>query len=130
MSGVIGRSGRRARNTQKLAITFDEVADITFQQAGMLLRDESVSLLDRVRVCMPLALKRIPDKQEVKAININIDDSTAQRMLERAERNLLIYKKIQQAEAETQATIDTTSDVGATPPPVTVTTPLSRGDKI
>lgn len=71
-------SGRR---TKKIEIDlFNRVADLTFKQAYLLLRDESVPLLDRVRVCMPLALKRIPDQTEVRMMTVNLNDELLLRV--------------------------------------------------
>lgn len=77
MAGVKGRTGR----PPKMELDwFNQVADLTFRQAYFLLRDESVPLLDRVRVCLPVALKRIPDKIEQKLISLNVSDELLYRV--------------------------------------------------
>ncbi|SRR5258706_11588597 len=91
MSGVKGRSGRQPKWHE---YAMDEVANLTFQAAGRLIRDENVPLIDRVRVCLPLALKRIPDRHEVSAITLNMSDENARKMIELAERNLLLRKEL------------------------------------
>ena len=91
MSGVKGRSGRPRK---ALSCTFDEVADLTFQQAGILLHDESVPLHRRVQICLPLALKRIPDKLQASVATYQLPEDVAKQLLAEAQRNLLIYKRL------------------------------------
>jgi hypothetical protein len=78
----------------------NDATDLTFRGAYILMKDESIPLLDRVRVCLPLAMKRIPDKQEVLQMNLSLDQDTAKQLLERAERNSLIYKELQEEDKQ------------------------------
>lgn len=83
MAGVIGRSGR----PPKMQLDwFNKVADLTFRQAYFLLRDDNVPLLDRVRVCLPVALKRVPDQVNVKVAHLQLNDQLAQRIAQLLEQ--------------------------------------------
>jgi hypothetical protein len=100
MAGVAGRSGRRRNSTKRVQCTFDDIADLTFQQAGILIKDTSIPLIDRVRVCLPVALKRIPDRTINTTTSYNISEETAKAMLAEAQRNLLIYKRLDEEDKQ------------------------------
>lgn len=78
-------SGRRTKKIEW--DLFNRVADLTFKQAYLLLRDDSVALIDRVRVCMPLALKRIPDQHQVNVAHFNLNEQLAQRLAQLLNEN-------------------------------------------
>lgn len=79
MAGVKGRSGRHSMIDETW---FNKVANLTFRQAYRLIQDESYPLIDRVRVCMPLAMKRIPDQVQVKVAHFQLNEQLAQRIAE------------------------------------------------
>ena len=85
MSGVKGRSGRKPHNIE---LWYKDVVAETFRQAHLLIRDESVPLLDRVRACMPLALKHIPDKVIALTYTVNASESDMRAMLQLAQSNI------------------------------------------
>lgn len=68
----------------------DDLCELTMRGALRLLKDDSIPLLDRVRVCAPFVLKRMPERQEVTQLNVTINDTTASRLAELlAESNAL-----------------------------------------
>lgn len=89
MSGIIGRSGRRSTVMKKIMQgNFDDVAELTFREAYNLLRDQNIPLIDRVKVCLPLALKRIPDKHEVVQLTVNASPDDIAALMQLAQANL------------------------------------------
>jgi hypothetical protein len=78
MAGVKGRSGRKSH---RMECSFDEVADLTFREAFQVLNDPSLDRLKVLQVCMPLALKRIPDKIVQTNVNLAISDELSKRIL-------------------------------------------------
>lgn len=95
---------RQGRPPKWLTYSFDQCADRGFQLTGAyidrvkrewdtLTLDQQAEAVNRV---LPLALKRIPDKieQKVLSYNVAISEETASKMLELANRNLLIYNEL------------------------------------
>ena len=73
-------------------------ADATFAMAGRLIQEAMDApfnvRLKALSVCMPLALKRIPDRTISTVTSYNISEETARAMLAEAHCNLLIYKEL------------------------------------
>jgi hypothetical protein len=75
-------------------------ADATFVMAGQLVNEAQgkpyEDRLKALQVLMPLALKRIPDKQEIRQLTINASPEDVAKMIQLAEANLLARKRLQQ----------------------------------
>lgn len=117
MAGVAGRSGRHSKPLEQW---FDDATNLTMKYAALLIKDESFPLIDRVRVCLPLAMKRIPERIESVNIMLNaeINPEIAKGLLDLADRNILLHnelrKEIAQATDNTSyvkpATLETNAD--------------------
>ena len=95
MAGLKGRSGRPPGRLKKsLEDHYDAASIKTIRAAAILMDDESVPLLDRVRVCLPLALKRVPDRHEIVAMTMNVSNETATGLLEMARENLKLRQSL------------------------------------
>jgi hypothetical protein len=104
MSGVKGRSGRQPRWHEN---NLEDATNLTFAQAYRLLKDENVPLIDRVRTCLPLAMKRIPDKHELVSLSLSLSEADARKALELAERNLLLRQQLQVNRGQSAQYIET-----------------------
>jgi len=85
MAGVKGRSGRHPLRMENWYL---KVCDLTFRQAYNLIRDESVPLIDRIRTCLPLAMKYIPEKTIALSYTVNASESDMRAMLQLAQSNI------------------------------------------
>lgn len=85
---LAGIQQRKSGAPKRMTWSIDVIAEKVFKKAEMLLNDESYDLLDRVRVCLPLALKRIPDKHEVLQITLNANEEQMQQLLALAQHNI------------------------------------------
>jgi len=87
MAGVVGRSGRQPKD---ISSWFDKVADLTFRQAYRLINDESYPLIERVKVCLPLALRRVPTQIDLNAmvLNLNASDDELRGLMSLAKNNI------------------------------------------
>lgn len=90
----MGGTGSGRIRTKVYQNWLDQACDLTFREAALLMKDESIPRLDRVRVCLPLALKRIPDKQEVVQLTLNANPELLERALSIAQRNLTVYERL------------------------------------
>ena len=110
---VSSQHARRGRPPKYLTFSYDQSADKTFSLAGRVIAEsESLPLSDRLKVLavvMPLALKRIPDRTISTVTSYNISEETAKAMLAEAQRNLLIYKELDE-EAKREKEHRKTSD--------------------
>ena len=99
---------RQGRPQKWLTFSYDKTADQVFQIAGKIVEETKknwdtlnlVTKMDLLSKLLPLALKRIPDKTEIKQLSMTIDQSSVERILLLAERNLSIREELKSSAAE------------------------------
>jgi hypothetical protein len=128
-----------------MVATYDMCADEAFRTLHQYILDAKASWHELTlkeksniaTVLQPIALKRVPDKHESLSLTVNVNEDVMRSLIERAERNALIYKELQQEDAvyevdaskdvAIQGNVTVKDETGVLPPPVTVTTSNSHG---
>lgn len=93
---LAGITPRKGRPPAWLTFTFDQIADNAFKLAGRFMRDaeavwETLTLDDKIKVLQvasPIAMKRIPDRQEIVQVSINASSEDFSKLCRIAEFNM------------------------------------------
>lgn len=93
--GMQGRVGRYKKNIEDL-IGENKLRALTLVKRY--LNDESIPLKDKIGPAMQIHMKVMPDKQEVVSLSVNLSNENASKLIELAERNLLIRHELAQAQ--------------------------------
>ena len=93
MSGVKGRSGRRLKYLTGIRLTKEEQANIIVLRV---LRDESIDIMERVKIALPVCLKTMTEKQAVStlALNLSLEPQQVAELIDLAKRNAAIYDSL------------------------------------
>ena len=95
MAGIKGRSGRIGRFKRNIEELIDDNRLRASALVNLYLKNESIPIEEKIPHAMAIVLKIMPNKQEVLSLTMSLSDETAKRLLDLAERNMLMQKELE-----------------------------------